>query len=184
MKSHITQREIGSDTRDFSRALKAVVRQSPDVIFIGEMRDLETIRTALAAAMTGHLVISTLHTVDAEQSLERMINYFPENQQTQFALDLSLALQGIVSQRLLPRADGSGLVPAVELLLNTPLVAKHIANQEIDAIGELLKDRNQEGMLSFSRSLVKKELFKSRSALHRQRYASQRRQCAHTAHQR
>ena len=151
--SHITQREIGSDTKSFAKALKAVVRQSPDVIFLGELRDLDTIQTALAAAMTGHLVISTLHTVDAEQSLERMINYFPESLQAQFALDLSIALRGIISQRLVPKADGSSLIPAIEVLLNTPIVAKLISQQQIEMIGETLNAHTADGMISFKRSL-------------------------------
>ncbi|MGB1936371.1 MAG: type IV pilus twitching motility protein PilT [Akkermansiaceae bacterium] len=154
-KSHITQREIGSDTRDFGRALRAVVRQSPDVIFIGELRDFETIQTALAAAMTGHLVISTLHTVDAEQTLERMLNYVPDGQRHQFALDLSLALKGIISQRLLTRKDDEGMIPAVECLINTPHVAKLIAGQKIEQIGEAMKSGSSEGMVNFNRVLIK-----------------------------
>ena len=154
-KCHITQREVGSDTKSFGSALRSVVRQSPDVIFIGEMRDLETIKTALSAAMTGHLVVSTLHTVDAEQTLERMINYFPESQQMQMALDLSIALKGIISQRLVPRKDGSGLSPAVETLVNTPLVSRLIANQEIEEISEVIKSGVNEGMRSFNRALIK-----------------------------
>lgn len=154
-KSHITQREIGSDTKDFSSALRAVVRQSPDVIFIGELRDFETIQTALAAAMTGHLVISTLHTVDAEQTLERMLNYVPEGQRLQFALDLSLALKGIISQRLLPRQNDEGMIPAVECLINTPHMAKLIARQRIEDIGEAIKAGSSEGMISFNRVLIK-----------------------------
>ena len=153
VNSHITQREIGSDTKDFAKALKAVVRQSPDVIFIGELRDLETIQTALAASMTGHLVIATLHTVDAEQSLERMINYVPENLQSQFALDLSIALKGIISQRLVPKLDGSSLIPTVEVLINSPLIAKLISQQDIAAIGDALNTHDSDGMISFKRSL-------------------------------
>jgi len=167
-QSHITQREIGSDTNDFASALKAMVRQSPDVIFIGEMRDLETIKTALAAAMTGHLVISTLHTVDAERTLERMLNYVAESQQHQFALDLSLALKGIVSQRLLPRKDGEGMIPAVEVLINTPHVAKMIASQEIEEIGEAMKAGSSEGMTNFNRvlfSMVEQALITPETAL-------------------
>ena len=151
----ISQREIGSDTLSFTNALKAVVRQSPDVIFIGEMRDLETIKTALAAAMTGHLVVSTLHTVDAEQTLERMLNYVPESQQQQFAIDLSLALKGILSQRLLPRKGKNGMIPAVEVLINTPLVSRLIANQEIEEISEAIKAGGSDGMISFNRTLLK-----------------------------
>ncbi|NQZ57687.1 MAG: PilT/PilU family type 4a pilus ATPase, partial [Lentisphaeraceae bacterium] len=152
-KCHITQREIGNDTKDFSTALRHVVRQSPDVIFIGEMRDLETIRTALTAAMTGHLVISTLHTVDTEQTLERILNYFPADMQAQVALDLSIALKGIISQRLLPTKDGRGLIPAVEVLVNTPIVARKIAHQKVEEIGEALKAGAGDGMQMFSRAL-------------------------------
>ncbi|MCM8537303.1 MAG: PilT/PilU family type 4a pilus ATPase [Lentisphaeraceae bacterium] len=153
-KSRITQREVGSDTKSFSTALKSVVRQSPDVIFIGEMRDLDTIKTAMSAAMTGHLVISTLHTVNAEQTIERMINYFPESQQTQFALDLSISLRGIVSQRLVPKKGNDGLIPAVEVLVNTPLVSKLIARQEVDEISEVMKSAAADGMISFNRSII------------------------------
>ena len=152
--SHITQREIGSDTKDFSSALRAVLRQSPDVIFIGEMRDLETIKTAMSAAITGHLVISTLHTVDAERTLERLLNYVSEGQQHQFAMDLSNALKGVVSQRLLPRKDGQGMIPAVEILVNTPHISKLVANQEIEEIGEAIKAGGSEGMINFNRVLL------------------------------
>jgi len=152
--SHITQREIGSDTKDFSSALRAVLRQSPDVIFIGEMRDLETIKTAMSAAITGHLVISTLHTVDAERTLERILNYVSEGQQHQFAMDLSNALKGVVSQRLLPRKDGQGMIPAVEILVNTPHISKLIASQDIEEIGEAIKAGSSEGMVNFNRVLV------------------------------
>jgi len=152
--SHITQREIGSDTKDFSSALRAVLRQSPDVIFIGEMRDLETIKTAMSAAITGHLVISTLHTVDAERTLERILNYVSEGQQHQFAMDLSNALKGVVSQRLLPRKDGQGMIPAVEILVNTPHISKLVANQEIEEIGEAIKAGGSEGMINFNRVLL------------------------------
>lgn len=152
--SHITQREIGSDTKDFSSALRAVLRQSPDAIFIGEMRDLETIKTAMSAAITGHLVISTLHTVDAERTLERLLNYVSEGQQHQFAMDLSNALKGVVSQRLLPRKDGQGMIPAVEILVNTPHISKLVANQEIEEIGEAIKAGGSEGMINFNRVLL------------------------------
>jgi len=154
IKSHITQREIGSDTHDFASALKAVVRQSPDVIFIGELRDYETIKTAMAAAMTGHLVVSTLHTVDAEQTLERMLNYVPESQQQQFALDLAIALRGVISQRLLFRKDQQGMIPAVEVLINTPHVAKLIAKQDIEEIGEAIKAGGSDGMINYNRTLI------------------------------
>ena len=104
--ARITQREIGADTASYQQALRHVVRQSPDVILIGEMRDVESIQVALAAALTGHLVLTTLHTIDAPQTLQRILNYFPEHLRAQVAMDLAQCLQGIVCQRLLPRADG------------------------------------------------------------------------------
>lgn len=150
----ISQREIGNDTRDFATALRHVVRQNPDVIFIGEMRDQETIQTAVSAAMTGHLVIATMHTMDVAQTLERVLNYFPELVRDQMALDLSYVLGGIVAQRLLPRKDGSGRVPAFEVLVPTPLVRRVIAKRELGAIPELVKDGRNEGMMDFNRSLL------------------------------
>lgn len=154
-QSVISQREIGSDTRSFSMALRHVVRQNPDVIIIGELRDQETIATAISAAMTGHLVAATLHTVDVQQTLERILNYFPDGLREQVALDFSLALQGIISQRLLPRQDGSGRVPALEILIATPLGRRLIASRELENIPELLKSGSQDGMLSFNRSLAR-----------------------------
>jgi pilus retraction protein PilT len=150
----ISQREIGNDTKDFASALRHVVRQNPDVIFIGEMRDQETIQTAVSAAMTGHLVVATMHTVNVAQSLERVLNYFPEGIRDQVALDLSYVLGGIVSQRLLPRRDGSGRVPAFEILVATPLLRRLVAKRELDAIPELLKSGRDEGMIDFNRSLL------------------------------
>ena len=115
----ISQREVGTDTTSFHEALRRVVRQSPDVIMIGEMRDRESIDVAMSAALTGHLVLSTVHTIDASQTLQRIMSFYPEEQHDQVAIDLSLSLQGIVSQRLIPRLDGSGRIPAIELLRNT-----------------------------------------------------------------
>ncbi|MBT3285865.1 MAG: PilT/PilU family type 4a pilus ATPase [Victivallales bacterium] len=152
--SVISQREVGTDTLDFHHALKAVVRQNPDVIFIGEMRDLATIQTAISAALTGHLVITTMHTVDVTQTLERIINYFPEGVRDQICQDFALALAGIVSQRLLPRADGNGRVPAFEILVGTPLMKRLIGKRELDEVGEVLKQDNSAGMITFTRSLV------------------------------
>lgn len=124
--SAINQREIELDTRSFKDALKHVLRQDPDVILIGEMRDLETISIAITAAETGHLVFSTLHTNDAVQSVDRIIDSFPVNQQQQIRIQLSLVLQGVISQRLLNRADGSGRVAAVEIMINSPTIKKLI----------------------------------------------------------
>ena len=150
----VSQREIGGDTRDFATALRHVVRQNPDVIIIGEMRDQETIATAISAAMTGHLVAATIHTVDVQQTLERILNYFPDGLREQVALDFSLALQGIVSQRLLPRKDAQGRVPAFEVLVATPLVRRLIANRDLEAIPEVLKGGGLDGMINFNRSLL------------------------------
>ncbi len=150
----VSQREIGTDTQSFATALKHVVRQNPDVIFIGEMRDLDTINTAISAAMTGQLVISTMHTVDVCQTVERIINYFPENLRPQVALDFSLALNAIISQRLLRRKDQQGVVPAFESLLATPRVQHVIAGRHFDHLPEILRGSSEEGMQTFSHALV------------------------------
>ena len=128
-KSRITQREVGSDTASFHAALRHVVRQSPDVILIGELRDRETIQVALSAALTGHLVLASLHTIDATQTLQRLLSYYPEHLRAQASMDLSLSLQGIVSQRLLPRADGKGRVLITELLTASPATAQLLREQ-------------------------------------------------------
>ena len=116
----VNQREFGSDAQSFADALKAALRQDPDVILVGEMRDLETISTALTAAETGHLVFATLHTQDTAQTIDRIIDVFPPHQQGQVRVQLSVALQGIITQQLLPTADGSGRVAACEVLVPTP----------------------------------------------------------------
>jgi twitching motility protein PilT len=121
-KSMISQREVGVDVTDFGAGLKGALRQDPDVILIGEMRDLETIETAIVSAETGHLVLSTLHTLDAPETVTRIIQAFPDHQRDQIRIVLSSVLKGIISQRLVPRADGKGLVPAVEVMVNTALV--------------------------------------------------------------
>ena len=154
MKSVVSQREVGNDTESFAASLKYIVRQSPDVIFIGEMRDMDTIRTAISAAMTGHLVITTMHTVDPAQTLERILNYFPEEMREQLALDFSISLLGIVSQRLLRKKDNEGLVPAFEILVATPLIRKLIANRQIDEVADQIKAGAGDGMTTFTKSLV------------------------------
>ncbi len=121
-KCVVNQREVGSDATDFSSALKSALREDPDVILVGEMRDLETISTALTAAETGHLVFATLHTQSTAQTVDRIIDVFPAHQQQQVRMQLSIALQGIVTQQLLPTADGSGRVVACEVLVPTPAV--------------------------------------------------------------
>jgi len=153
-QSVVSQREVGGDTRDFASALRHVVRQNPDVIFIGEMRDLESIRTAVSAAMTGHLVVTTMHTVDVMQTLERILNYFPAEMRDQVAQDLSLALAGIVCQRLLARADGKGRVPVFEILVATPLARRALAQRTLEQISEVLKPSEADGMVTLPRSLV------------------------------
>ncbi len=155
-KSIVTQREIGVDTLSFATALKSALRQDPDVILVGEMRDFETIETALTAAETGHLVLSTLHTVDASETINRIISVFPPYQQKQIRLQLSSILRAVVSQRLVSRIDGDGRVPAVEVLLNTSRVQEYIENKEKsrkihDAIAEGFTTY---GMQTFDQSLM------------------------------
>ncbi|HLG06829.1 MAG TPA: PilT/PilU family type 4a pilus ATPase [Gemmatimonadales bacterium] len=128
--AHIAQREVGTDTLSFPAALRHVLRQDPDVILLGEIRDLETLDTALKAADTGHLVFSTLHTTDATQTISRILSFYPPHQQGEIRSLLSTALAAIVSLRLIPRADGRGRVPAVEILINTAAVAENVRSTE------------------------------------------------------
>jgi twitching motility protein PilT len=157
--ARITQREIGLDTVSFEQALRQVLRESPDVILIGELRDLETMRIAIQAALTGHLVLATLHTVDATQTLQRILSFFGEDQRPQLALDLSLALKGVISQRLLPRADGQGRVAAVELLSMSPAASQLIREQRIDDLTDFMKASNDPGVIPYLRALL--SLFQS-----------------------
>jgi twitching motility protein PilT len=155
-RSVLNQREIGFDTMSFSRALRAALRQDPDVILVGEMRDYETAEIAMTAAETGHLVLSTLHTVDATETVNRLISMFPTHQQQQARLTLASVLRGVISQRLLPRADGKGMVPALELMINTERVREMIEEptrtREIkNAIQEGL---HPYGMMTFDQSLA------------------------------
>ncbi len=129
-RSIVSQREIGYDALTFADALKAALRQDPDVILVGEMRDLETIETAILAAETGHLVLSTLHTLDATETITRIVSNFPEHQREQIRLILGQIIRGIVSQRLVPRADGKGMVPAVEVMVSTARIKECIAVKE------------------------------------------------------
>ncbi len=153
-RSVVTQREIGGDSLDFPQALRHVVRQNPDVIFLGELRDFETIQTAISAAMTGHLVVATVHTVDVEQTLERLLNYFPEGLREQVAQDFSLALQGVICQRLLPTAEGNGRIPAFEILVATPLAKRLLGRRQIQEIGQVIRDNASLGMVDFQHSLL------------------------------
>src|SRR3954452_10812348 len=129
-RSFVTQREVDVDTRSFAEALRGALRQDPDVILVGEMRDLETIETALTAAETGHLVLSTLHTLDATETIARIVSAFPPHQQKQIRLQLGSVLKGVVSQRLVPRADGKGRVASVEVLLATARVRELIEDKD------------------------------------------------------
>ncbi|SMB92340.1 type IV pilus twitching motility protein PilT [Deinococcus hopiensis] len=154
-KSLVVQREIGMDTRDFRTALKYALRQDPDVLMIGEMRDKDTVETALAAAQTGHLVLSTLHTQDTVQTVNRIIDFFPLNEHHQVRQQLAQALVGIVSQRLLPRADGQGRVLAAEILLGTALVKDYIKDPEkTPYIKDAMMEDNIRGMQTFDQHLV------------------------------
>ena len=153
-RSRISQREVGTDTSSFNEALRRVVRQSPDVIMIGEMRDRESIDVAMSAALTGHLVLSTVHTIDASQTLQRIMSFYPEEQHAQVAIDLSLSLQGIVSQRLIPRIDGSGRVPAIELLRNTPAVAQLLREQRYGDLEDLMRGSRTSQIQTFNGALL------------------------------
>ena len=152
--SVINQREVGFDTNSFADALKHVVRQSPDVILVGEMRDLDTMITALSAAQTGHVVLSTMHTTDVTQTLDRMINYFPEHLRPQIRLELSLCLEGVVCMRLLPRRDSPGRIPALEVMLGTPAIKKLLFSGETWRILDLVKQGRDMGMQTFNQALV------------------------------
>ncbi len=153
---HINQREIGTDTATFGQALRRVLRQDPDVILIGEIRDLETLDTALKAADTGHLVFSTLHTMDATQTINRVLSFYPPHQQGEVRFSLASALQAVISLRLVPRSDRAGRVPAVEVLINTAAVRDNIRDMEKTLnIPELIKEGAvQYGMQSFDQSLM------------------------------
>lgn len=145
-KCIINQREIGFDTEGYEIALKSALRQDPDVILVGEMRDHETIETAITAAETGHLVLSTLHTIDATETINRIITSFPPHQQNQIRLQLSGIIKGIISQRLVPRADGKGRVPAVEILVSTARIRELIDDKEKS---KLIRDLIQQGYTSY-----------------------------------
>ena len=152
-KSIIKQREVYSDTHSFAEALRRALMQDPNVIVVGEMRDLETISTALTAAETGHLVLATLHTPDAPQTIQRIIDVFPSHQQQQVKLQLADCLQGVISQLLLPHASGKGLVLATEIMLGTSGVKNLIREQEIEHIPTLMQTGAQYGMKTMDKSL-------------------------------
>ena len=153
-RSIVNQREIGVDTRSFHQALKNTLRQAPDVILIGEIRDRETMEHAIAFAETGHLCISTLHANNANQALDRIINFFPEERRNQLLLDLSLNLKCFVSQRLIPTLDGKRCA-AIEILLGTPTVAQAIHKGEVESIKEIMAKSENLGMQTFDAALFK-----------------------------
>jgi twitching motility protein PilT len=153
----VSQREIGSDTEGFAQAMRRVLRQDPDVIFVGEVRDPETVWAALAAAETGHLVLSTLHTADTAETVNRIVDFFPSHQHKQVRLTLATSLRGIVSQRLVPKADGTGRVPAVEVLVNTGRIFDRIVDPDVpgESLRELVAAGDYYGMQTFDQALLK-----------------------------
>jgi len=154
-QSLVIQREIGLDTADFVDALKYAMRQDPDVIMVGEMRDKATVEAALTAAQTGHLVLSTLHTLDAIRTVNRIIDFFPPHERNQIRILLSESMLGILSQRLLPRADGPGRTLATEVLVNTPLIRDYVKDEtKTSLIKDALMQDNLRGMMTFDQHLV------------------------------
>jgi twitching motility protein PilU len=149
----ITQREVGVDTDSFEAALKNSLRQAPDVIQIGEIRDRETMEHAIAFAETGHLCLATLHANSANQALDRIINFFPEERRQQLLMDLSLNLKGLISQRLIPKKETKGRVVAMEILLNSPLISDLIFKGEVHEIKEIMKKSRELGMQTFDQAL-------------------------------
>ncbi|WAM33203.1 type IV pilus twitching motility protein PilT [Caldicellulosiruptor morganii] len=157
-KSIINQREIGNDTKSFANALRAALREDPDVILVGEMRDLETISIALTAAETGHVVFSTLHTVGAAKTIDRIIDVFPPHQQQQIRVQLSTVLQGVVSQQLLTRRDGKGRVVATEVMICNPAIRNLIRENKTYQIPSIIQTHQRVGMITMEQSLI--ELYK------------------------
>ena len=149
----VTQREVGIDTDSWEAALKNTLRQAPDVILMGEIRDRETMEHAVAFAETGHLCLATLHANSSNQALDRIINFFPEERRAQLLMDLSLNLRALISQRLIPKQDGKGRAAAVEIMLNTPLIADLIFKGEVSEIKEIMKRSRNLGMQTFDQSL-------------------------------
>ena len=149
----VTQREVGLDTDSWEAALKNTLRQAPDVILMGEIRDRETMEHAIAFAETGHLCMATLHANSANQALDRVINFFPEERRAQLLMDLSLNLKAFISQRLVPKQDGKGRGAAVEIMLNTPLISDLIFKGEVSEIKEIMKKSRNLGMQTFDQAL-------------------------------
>ncbi|MFW5750887.1 MAG: type IV pilus twitching motility protein PilT [Planctomycetota bacterium] len=149
----INQREIGIDTRDWQSALRNAMREAPDVILIGEMRDVETVQAAIDAAETGHLVLSTLHTVNAQQTMERIINFFPPYQHQLIRMQLSIVLQGVLSQRLIPRSGRPGRVPGLEVMVATPTIRQMVEEGRTIELGSVMADSAHFGCMTFNQSL-------------------------------
>jgi twitching motility protein PilT len=154
-QSIVNQREVSVDTGSFAQALRSALRQDPDVILVGEMRDFETVETAMNAAETGHVVFSTLHTLDATETINRIIGVFPPHQQRQVRIQLASVLKAAISQRLIPRADGVGRVPAVEIMLATPFIRDCIVDKDRTGLihGAIAAGTSQYGMQSFDQSI-------------------------------
>ena len=149
----ITQREVGIDTEDWGPALKNTLRQAPDVILMGEIRDRETMDYAVAFAETGHLCLATLHANSTNQAIDRIINFFPEERRAQLLMDLSLNLRGIISQRLISKKDGRGRIAAIEIMLNSPLISDLVFKGEVHEIKEVMKKSRELGMQTFDQAL-------------------------------
>ena len=149
----ITHREVGVDTESWHAALKNTLRQAPDVILIGEVRDRETMDYAIAFAETGHLCLATLHANSTNQALDRIISFFPEERRAQLLMDLSLNIRAFVAQRLIPRRDGRGRVPAVEVMLNSPLISDMVFKGDVSGIKEIMKKSRELGMQTFDQAL-------------------------------
>jgi twitching motility protein PilT len=167
-KSIINQREIGKDSSSYKNALKAILREDPDVILVGEMRDLETIAVAITAAETGHLVLSTLHTIGATKTIDRIVDVFPPYQQQQIKIQLAAVLQGIVSQQLIPREDGNGRVAALEIMVSTPAIQNLIREGKTHQIESSLQTGSKYGMKTMDMALTelyKRKLISSETAM-------------------
>jgi Type II/IV secretion system protein. len=167
-KSIVNQREIGHDTLSYVSALRAALREDPDVILVGEMRDLETIQIAITAAETGHLVLSTLHTIGSAKTIDRIIDVFPPHQQQQIKVQLSNVLEGIISQQLLPKLDNSGRVVAVEVMIATPAIRNLIREGKSFQIQSMVQTGSKFGMMTMDMSisqLLKKNLISMDDAL-------------------
>lgn len=167
-QSIVNQRELGQDTLTYSNALRAALREDPDVILVGEMRDLETISTAVSAAETGHLVFSTLHTIGSAETIDRIIDVFPPHQQQQIRTQLASVLEAVISQQLIPTADEKGRVAAFEIMINTPAIRNHIRESKTHMIASVLQTSRKQGMITMDDALFdlwKEKKIKTESAI-------------------